>query len=719
MNLESYINKLGALNEGLDLKNIIKAYNFSEEAHKGQLRKSGERYFIHPVEVSLILAELMLDESTIIAGLLHDVIEDTKFSYKDLVHEFGKDVAELVEGVTKLDKIQYETKEELQAENLRKMLIAIAKDIRVILIKLADRLHNMRTLKFVPDEKKKEKAKETLEIFAPIAHRLGISRIQWELEDLSLFYLEPVKYYDLVNKVNKKREEREFIINGVIEKITKELHDFGITCDIYGRPKSFYSIFKKMEYQNKNFEEIYDLTAIRIIVDSVKDCYGSLGVVHTLWRPIPGRFKDFIAMPKTNMYQSLHTTVISDTGEPFEIQIRTADMHKVAEFGIAAHWMYKEKKDIADDLGEKLTWVRQMMEYQKEMDNPSEFMESIKLDLFDSQVYVFTPEGKIIELPDGSSPIDFAYKIHSHVGNKCVGAKVNSRMVTLNYKLQNGDIVEILTSNHSNGPSRDWLKFVKSTQAKNKIKSFFKKERKEENIEKGKEILDRELKRNNFPLKEVLSEDFLEEILQKLSVKNLEDLYSAVGYGGISTAQVIPKIREKYKELYQKEQPKQVFINNNDNKKKSVSTQGVNVKGIDDVLVRFAKCCSPVPGDKIIGYVTRGRGVTVHRADCTNFEKTQDSNNRIIEVSWQTGEDTTYHSDIQVIAHDRRGLLSDITNLLAESSMAVRGLNAKVSNDKIATITLSVEIEHIDQLSKLLNKIKNLKEIIDVKRVSS
>ncbi|MBN2260829.1 MAG: bifunctional (p)ppGpp synthetase/guanosine-3',5'-bis(diphosphate) 3'-pyrophosphohydrolase [Clostridiales bacterium] len=719
MNLESYIDQLQQFNPNYDMTNIIKAFNFSEEAHRGQFRKSGERYFIHPVHVSLIIAELELDEVSIIAGLLHDVIEDTEYTYDDISKMFGKVIADIVDGVTKLGQISFDSKEEQQVENLRKMFLAMAKDIRVILIKLADRLHNMRTLKFMSEEKKKEKAEETLEIYAPIAHRLGISKVKWELEDLALLYIDPEKYYELIAKVNKKRTERESLIENVIKKIRFEVKDAEIPADINGRPKHFYSIYRKMMYQNKNFDEIFDLTAIRVVVDNVKDCYGVLGIVHTLWKPIPGRFKDYIAMPKPNMYQSLHTTVIGDNGEPFEIQIRTHEMHKIAEFGIAAHWMYKEKKE-TDDLGDKLTWIRQMMEWERDIENPSEFMESLRLDVFSNQVYVFTPNGEVVELPDGATPVDFAYKIHSAVGNKCVGSKVDGRIVPLNYKLQNGNIIEIMTSKNSTGPSRDWLNFVKSTQARSKIKQFFKKERRSENIENGKEILEREIKRQGMIPKKVLAPEYVQGLLRRLSCKDVDDLYAAIGYGGIATNQVVPKLKERYAELNKKEieEQKEIIIAPKEEKHK-INKQGVSVEGIDDVLIRFAKCCNPVPGDQIIGFITRGRGVTIHKSDCTNFEKTNDSKERYIEVEWIQDKTSTYSSEIQIISPDRRGLLSEITAIISEQNLIVKGLNARVNEDEIATINVTVEISDTKQLNKLMNKMKMLSEVFDVKRVRS
>lgn len=727
LNREIYLQKLKALDlKGINIERIMKAYDFGAKAHDGQFRKSGEPYFIHPAEVSLILAELDMDDDTLIAGLLHDVIEDTEYTYQQIAEVFGESVAYLVDGVTKLGKIHYETKEEREAENLRKMFLAMAEDIRVILIKLADRLHNIRTLKFQTDDKKREKAQETLEIYAPIAHRLGIFKIKWELEDLSLLYIDPEGYYDLVARVNRKRSEREAYIHDVISQLKEELKNVGIYAEISGRPKNFYSIYKKMVYQHKNFNEIFDITAVRVILDSVKDCYGVLGIVHTLWKPIPGRFKDYIAMPKANMYQSLHTTVISGIGDPFEIQIRTKDMHAVAEYGIAAHWKYKEGKDNDKDnadLDNKLSWLRSMMEVQKDLESPTEFMDSLKFELTSNQVYVFTPQGKVVELPAGSTPVDFAYKIHSAVGNKCVGAKVDGRIVPLNFVLENGKIVEIITSKTAAGPSRDWLKFVKSTEAKNKIKHWFKKERREENIEKGKEMLEREIRRNGFHMKDFLKSDWQEAILKRLTVKHLEDLYASVGYGGILTGQVIPKIRELYKEEERKHRENQSVTLEQSAykappKKQDKGNQGIIVEGIDNTVVRFAKCCSPVPGDRIIGFITRGRGVTVHRMDCPNLETHEEARSRYIEVSWAKDEIVAYSSEIQIVAQDRKGLLSEITVLMAETNVVVNGVNARRTKGDIALINLNLEIQNTEQLTRIINRFRTMPDVIDVKRVT-
>ena len=724
MNLEGYLAKIQQYAPYIDIGRIAKAYEFGEKAHTGQLRKDGTPFFNHPTSVSLILAELEMDEETIIAALLHDTVEDTDVTLADVEKLFGKDVAALVDGVTKLAVINYETKQERQVENLRKMFLAMSSDIRVILIKLADRLHNIRTLGAMTADKQREKAEETIDIFAPIAHRLGIFRIKWELEDLSLKYLDPEGYKELVRKVDKKRTERESIINDYIHQIDKALSDLGITFEIYGRPKNFYSIYKKMKYQHKEFDEIYDLTAIRIVCEDVKDCYSALGAVHTLWKPIPGRFKDYIAMPKPNLYQSLHTTLMGN-GEPFEIQIRTREMHEIAEFGIAAHWKYKEGSQSANNMMEqKIQWFRQMMEWQSDLKDPSEFMNSLKLDLFNTEVFVFTPNGQVVDLPVGSTPVDFAYKIHSEVGNKCVGAKVNGRIVPLNYQLQNGQRVEIMTTKNAQGPSRDWLKFVKSTQAKQKIKQWFKKERRDENVEKGQEMIVAEIKRQNLPVKVVLNEDYLDSILKRLSLKSLEDMYNAIGYGGILTSQVVPKIKEKFFKDQKEEQAK---VRDNDkveelvNKKKEIrkNDTGIVVKGIDDILVRFAKCCMPVPGDNIIGYITRGRGVTIHRSDCENFEHTDESENRFIEVAWANNFSTSYSASVQVVSLDRKGLLSEVTMTIHELDMVMSGINAKIDKNGIAIVNISVEISDIEELNKLIKKLKNLEDVIEVKRVSS
>ncbi|NLV75701.1 MAG: bifunctional (p)ppGpp synthetase/guanosine-3',5'-bis(diphosphate) 3'-pyrophosphohydrolase [Tissierellia bacterium] len=720
--IENLLLSIEQYNPNADMKQIIKAFHFAEAAHEGQFRNSGEKFIVHPYNVAIILTELNMDTTTIVAGLLHDVIEDTNITYDDVVLEFGEEVADLVEGVTKLKKLQYKTKQENQAENLRKMVLAMAKDIRVIIIKLADRLHNMRTLEYMSEEKKKEKALETLEIYAPLAHRLGISKIKWELEDLSLRYLDPEGYYDLVDKVSKRRKEREAYIQRIIKDLDEKLEEMNIPRDISGRPKNFYSIYKKMVYQNKSFEQIFDLTAIRVIVDNIKDCYGVLGIVHTMWKPIPGRFKDYIAMPKPNMYQSLHTTVIGPEGEIFEVQIRTWDMHRPAEYGIAAHWKYKEGTIKTDNFDEKLTWLRQLLEWQKDLKDPTEFMETLKIDFFTDEVFVFTPKGDVINLPNGSTPIDFAYRVHTAVGNSCVGAKVDGRIVPLDYKLKNGNIVEILTSSSSTGPSRDWLKIVKSSQAKNKIRQWFKREERDLNINRGKEMLEKEVKRQGYKLTEILKEDWLKNIANKLSLNTSDDLYAALGYGNITLSQVVPRLKELHKDYYNieddninieqkiKEQPAP--------KKNKRVTQGISIKGVDNIKVRFAKCCNPVPGDDIVGYITRGRGVSIHRKDCPNISDLV-GQERFIDVEWDTNEKAEYPVEIQIKATDRSGLLTDITQGITDSNISLLSLNARTNKEKLVLINMTLEIKNTEQLRDLMKRIKKLKGVIDVYRVIS
>jgi GTP diphosphokinase / guanosine-3',5'-bis(diphosphate) 3'-diphosphatase len=722
--LENLITMIEEHNPQCDVELIIRAYQYAESAHEGQYRKSGDRYFSHPVEVAKILIQMQMDSSTIAAGLLHDVLEDTPNSYEKMKQEFGVEIAELVEGVTKLTKLSFETKEEKQAENLRKMFIAMAKDIRVVLIKLADRLHNMRTLKYQSDDKKSEKARETLEIFAPIAHRLGISRIKWELEDLSFLYMDPDNYYSLVDKVAKKRNEREDFINGIMNELKTKLKEFEIDSDIYGRPKHFYSIYKKMQTQGRAFEEIFDFLAIRVIVDSIKDCYGVLGVVHTIWKPIPGRFKDYIAMPKPNMYQSLHTTVIGPKGDPFEIQIRTWEMNQIAEYGIAAHWKYKENVTTKDtrSIDEKLSWLSQMMEWEKETKDPKEFMESLKIDLFTNEVFVFTPKGKVIDLPAGATPIDFAYKIHSDIGNKCVGAKVDGRIVPLTYKLKNGNIVEVLTSSNSNGPSRDWLKVVQSSQAKTKIKQWFKKERREENIIKGKEMLERDVKRMNVPTQIALNPKTLHSIAKVMSLQSEEDLYATIGYGGITLAQVLPKIREYIKKEIPAEELEKLMPTAQKKepaKKKPEKSSGVSVKGIDNIMVRFSKCCNPVPGDDIIGYITRGRGVSVHRKDCPSLSESPERDERVIDVEWDVQTQIDFQAEIQINAVDRKGLLRELTQILTDLKVTVNSLNARTNKDHTAMINLVIETKDIGFLDSLMQKFRHMEGVYEVFRVKT
>lgn len=700
---------------------ITKAYYFCKECHEGQYRNSGEKYYVHPVNVALILTDLNMDDITITAALLHDVLEDTDVTYDTLVSEFGEEVANLVDGVTKLKKLKYKSKQENQAENLRKMVLAMAKDIRVVIIKLADRLHNMRTLEYMTEEKKKEKAIETLEIYAPLAHRLGISKIKWELEDLSLRYLDPKGYYDLVEKVNKRRKEREEYIQRIIKELDENLEKMNIRREISGRPKNFYSIYKKMYYQNKSFDQIFDLTAIRVIVDTIKDCYAVLGIVHTMWKPIPGRFKDYIAMPKPNMYQSLHTTVIGPEGEIFEVQIRTWDMHRTAEYGIAAHWKYKEGSSKSDNFDQKLTWLRQLMEWQKDLKDPKEFMETLKLDLFTDEVYVFTPKGDVINLPSGSTPIDFAYRVHTAIGNRCIGAKVDGRIVPLDYKLKNGNIVEILTSPNGS-PSRDWLKIVKSSQARNKIRQWFKRELREQNIDRGKELLEKELKKRGYKVPEALKDEWLKNIATKISLNSVDDLYAGLGYGNITLSQVMSKFREYYKEYFKIEDDNltsEIKIKEKaSNKPKENVDQGVIVKGVDNIKVRFAKCCNPVPGDEIVGYITRGRGLSVHRKDCPNVNIIGEPD-RFMEVSWNTNKRAEYQAEIQIKGIDRPGLLAAITQKITDVGLSLVSLSARTNKEKLAVMNIVLEIKDIEQLKDLMNKIRKIQGVIDVYRVIS
>ncbi|MGL4913380.1 MAG: RelA/SpoT family protein [Romboutsia sp.] len=730
--LQELIKKIKSYAPNADVSLIEKAYYFGKKAHEGQFRKSGEPYFIHPIAVASILSEMELDIETITAGLLHDVVEDTDYTYEDIKNEFSLDVANLVDGVTKLGQIKYQSKEETQSENLRKMFLAMAKDIRVILIKLADRLHNMRTLKFMPPEKAKSKAKETLEIYGGIANRLGISMIKWELEDLALRYIDPEGYYELVEKVAKKRSQREAYIDNVLTMLDEKLKSVNITYNVYGRPKHFYSIYSKMNNKHKGFEEIYDLTAVRIIVDTVKDCYAVLGMVHTLWKPIPGRFKDYIAMPKPNMYQSLHTTVIGPDGEPAEIQIRTKEMHRIAEYGIAAHWKYKEGKcaeGSKQNPEEKLQWLKQMMEWEKDLKDPQEFLDALKDDVFSSQVYVFTPSGDVIELPAGATPIDFAYRVHTNVGNKCVGAKIDGRIVTIDYKLQNGNIVEILTSANSNGPSRDWLGIVKTPNAKSRIRQWFKKERREENIERGTLILDKEFKKYNLPTKDPAIDKYMQQITKKFNQPSVEDLIATIGYGGIMASQVVPKIRDLYEKEVKKVQKEQSsnqvedFKNNNltdqeYKKKRKNTSQGIEVKGLGNILVRFAKCCNPLPGDNIVGYVTKGRGVAIHRVDCPNANVGSDFfNNRLLEVSWSDANKSKFEAEIQIKAVDRRGIINDITHMVAVDKVSLNGINARKGKESAVSVNLLVEVNNIDELTLLMKKIKCIPGVENIYRV--
>ena len=729
--LQEILDKIKKYAPNADVTPVIKAYELAKSAHAGVFRKSGEPYIIHPIAVANILADLELDMEVIAAGLLHDVVEDTPYTYEDIKELFGKDIADLVDGVTKLGKIKYQTKEESQAENLRKMFLAMAKDIRVILIKLADRLHNMRTLKYMPEEKAKYKAKETLEIYGGIAHRIGISKIKWELEDLALKYIDPEGYRELSDKITMKRSQRQEYIDKIVHLLEEKFKEVDINCEVSGRPKHFYSIYKKMKKKNKTFEEIYDLTAVRIIVDTVKDCYAVLGMVHTMWIPMPGRFKDYIAMPKPNLYQSLHTTVIGPDGEPVEIQIRTHEMHEIAENGIAAHWKYKEGITGNQDakMEQKLKWLRQMMEWEKDVQDPHEFLDALKDDVFNSQVYVFTPKGDVIELPAGSTPIDFAYRVHTNVGNKCTGAKINGKIVPINYKLQNGEIVEVITSSNSTGPSRDWLNIVQTPTARNRIRQWFKKERREENIERGTDILEKEFKRYNIPYKNSSIQKFLNQVAKKFNQPTLEDLIATIGYGGIATSQVMPKVRDFYnKEVNRQEKEKRMqekedkikknFDEHEYAKKRKKKDNGITVKGLDNILVRFAKCCNPLPGDDIVGYITKGRGVAIHRRDCTNIKLDDEFlQNRLVEVEWNNPEKSKFEGEVKIIAVDRVGLLNDIIHVVSMEKLSISGINCRVLKDNTANISLLVEVNDISELKQLMKKIKSIPGVDDVSRM--
>lgn len=719
---------LQALLEIIEKKNkkprvefIKEVYEVAEKAHKGQFRKTGEPYIVHPLSVAMILADLEIDQITVAAGLLHDVVEDSEFTLEDIKQRFGEEIALLVDGVTKLSKIEYRTKEEHQAENLRKMLMAMAKDIRVILIKLADRLHNMRTLRHQSPKKQKEIAKETLEIFAPLANRLGIFRMKWELEDHSLRYLEPETYYELVERIATKRGEREQYINQVISILREKLNDVHIDADISGRPKHFYSIYKKMWEQEKDLSEIYDLIAVRLIVDNVKDCYGALGIIHSLWKPIPGRFKDYIAMPKQNMYQSLHTTVIGPSGEPFEIQIRTWEMHRTAENGIAAHWRYKEGIKGKDEMDEKLAWLRQLLEWQHELKDAKEFMENLKIDLFDESVFVFTPKGDVLELPADSVPIDFAYRVHTNVGHRCVGAKINGKIVPLDYKLKNGDIVEILTSRQAAGPSRDWLKVVQTTQAKNRIRSWFKREKRDENILKGRDILEREIKKLGLDL-DILKGEKILEVGKRFSLHTLDDILAAIGDGTFTPLQILSRFKE---EKERKEKPKtsaeELAEVQSDTKpwKTAKANQGVVVKGLDNLMVRLAKCCSPVPGDPIIGFITKGQGVSVHRQDCHNVQRQNEADlDRMIEVDWAGERKGAYQVKLEIEAMDRAGLLTDVMIVLAELKISANSVHARGTKNSQAAIDLVLEIKDQNELQYIISRIRKVRDVYEVRRVS-
>ena len=700
---------------------IMKAFTLADKAHEGQFRASGEPYIMHPLAVAEILAHLQIDHITLMAALLHDVVEDTEYTKEDIEKLFGSEVAFLVDGVTKLNQFQYETKEDRQMENYRKMILAMAKDVRVVVIKLGDRLHNMRTLKHMRSDKQKRIAKETLEIFAPLAHRLGIFNVKWELEDLSFRYLEPDKYYDLVEQMKQKRQAREDIVNDTMAQLTKALGEAGIKADIKGRPKHFYSIYKKMKKDNRDLSQIYDLLAVRVIVDTVPDCYAVLGIAHSLWKPLPYRFKDYISMPKSNMYQSLHTTVIGTMGQPVEIQIRTWEMHRVSEYGVAAHWRYKEGNKNGDkDFDQKVAWLRQVLEWQ-DTSNPKELVNALKLDVFSGEVFVFTPKGDVVKLPIGSVPLDFAYRVHTDVGHRCVGAKVNGKIVPLDYTLQNGDIVDIITSK-TGKPSLDWLNIVGSSESKNKIRNWFKRENKEENIEKGLEALEREAKRLNYSWKELCADNRIQQVVKQLKSNTENELYAACGYGGIPVSTVLLRLVELYKKSKEHEDARKTTEQiieklKVQGAKKAKNGTGVLVKGEPGVMVRMAKCCNPVPGDDIIGYITRGRGVSVHRSDCTSLGHTPEDLERMIEVSWDEASSESFHVGIDIQAYDRSGILMEVMAVLSELKITITNMNAKVlENTKNVMINIVVEIRDISQLDFVMTKLRRIREVYTVQR---
>ena len=723
ISVEELIEKIRRYHPDDDMDLVRRAYAFSEQAHREQRRKSGDPYFVHPCAVAVILADLMLDATTIAAGLLHDCVEDVECVTTQTIREmFGQDVELLVDGVTKLSKLNFSSREEQQAESLRKMFLAMAKDIRVVLIKLADRLHNMRTLKYQKPERQVPIARETLDIYAPLAHRLGVYTIKWELEDLALRYIDPDGYYDLVAKVGMRREEREKLIASVTRQLQDSLRKTGIKAEIEGRPKHFYSIYKKMKSQNKTFDQINDLIAIRVLVNTQQDCYYVLGVVHTLWPQVPGRFKDYISVPKANMYQSLHTTVVNQ-GRPFEVQIRTFEMHRTAEYGIAAHWRYKEGKQI-DELDTKLSWLRRILDWQSEARDSSDFGELLKFDLFADEVFVFTPKGDVISLPRGATPLDFAYRIHSAVGNRCIGAKVNGRIVPLSSSLETGDFVEVMTSQASHGPSRDWLNIVKTSEAKAKIRAWLKKEEREENVIKGKEMLAAEAKKAGYTMAQLTKADILEPVFKRYSLSSLDDLYATIGFGGLSTLQLLNRLTEEYKKQNKTEAPPLPIVEKPAEEAKkpapSSSSNGVIVKGESGMLVRFARCCNPLPGDEIVGYITRGRGVSVHRADCVNLKDAGVEPERMIEVEWESSGAGSYEADIQMLCYDHAGLFAEISLMFASQDVPVTAVTAHTVKNKqgLCTMNMTIVIKTTQQLDKLLRDLQKRPDVIEVFRVA-
>ena len=720
--IEDIIAKAEEKKPNFNEEKVRKAYEFAKKEHGDQCRRSGEPYIIHPLEVAYILAELEMDEDTICAALLHDVVEDTPVTNKDIEDMFGTSVAEMVAGVTKLNSLSYSSAQERQVEDYRKMFLAMGKDIRVILIKLADRLHNMRTLKYLARDRQIANAKETMDLYAPLANRLGIYTLKWELEDLSFRYLYPDEFFEIVQGLDKKREERLKFLDKIVQKVKDGLRDENIEFEIEGRAKHLYSIYRKMQRDNKTLDEIYDLFAIRILVNSVKDCYAALGVVHELYTPMPGRFKDYIAVPKPNMYQSIHTTLIGPNATPFEVQIRTWDMHRIAEFGIAAHWAYKEanktKKSNVTVKDDKLAWLRETLEWQKDTLDPDEFLKTLKTELFEDEVYVFTPKGDIKTLPKGSTPVDLAYTIHAEVGNKMVGAKINSKMMPILTKLNNGDIVEILTSDNAKGPSRDWLKFVKSSAAKNKIQQWFKKAQREENITKGKEAVEREIKRIGMSHSELFKPQYVQAALDRYKYSNMDDLYASIGFGAISQNKIISRMLEEYRKEHKEEDIEEKIEELVQTKQthSRPSKAGIVVKGIDNCLVKLSKCCNPLPGDAIVGYITKGRGVSVHRADCINAKQLVSEENRLIDVSWYNQGKEKYDVEIEVLANDRKGLLSDVIKKIDDTKALLMGVNTKTTRERVAILDISLEIKDLEELNKVLKSLRTVDSVYDVRR---
>lgn len=722
--IQDIINKRREHSRKIDIKLIMKAYQIANSNHEGQCRASGEPYIIHPLSVAYTLADIGLDDSTICAALLHDVVEDTELTGEDIKKEFGEEIADMVAGVTKLGEMQFTSVEERQVEDYRKMFLAMGKDIRVILIKLADRLHNMRTLKYLKRERQIANAKETMEIYAPLANRLGLYSMKWELEDLSFKYLYPEEYHELVEGINRKREERLQFIEKIMQDIRIDLKKQKIEAEVTGRAKHLYSIYRKMKRDNKTLDQIYDLFALRILVNSVKDCYTALGVVHELYSPMPGRFKDYIAVPKPNMYQSIHTTLLGEKGTPFEVQIRTWDMHRVAEYGIAAHWAYKEasyfgRKQVVKVEEDKLAWLRETLEWQKEMQDPQEFLNTLKTELFEDEVYVFTPKGAIKVLPREATPIDFAYSIHAEIGHHMTGCKINSKMMPIITSLNSGDIVEIITSDNSKGPSRDWLKFVKSSSAKNRINSWFKKAQKAENIEKGKDLIEKEIKRIGLTHSDLFKTEYMEPMLERYKYKNSEEMYAAVGFGANSPVKVIARMLQEYRKEHKEEdieQKIQELSKNTKNKKVKPSSSGVVVKGIDNCLVKLSKCCNPLPGDEIIGYITKGRGVSVHRKDCVNVKDLLSEENRMIDVEWYQESKENYDVTIEVLANDRSGLLLEVLNAIKETKANLMGVNTKTTKERIAIMEATIEVENLEELNKVQKTIRKIDSVYEVRR---